>query len=364
MEPGGTAPQSRTVSVGAPLHPWLESSSLRRTRTRGVAAVLDVSSVTRSEVETADPEVARQWIADAYTEVSPRLSGDLADFRMRVTSQVTDRFRIDDLVHTTSGEAGIAPYRSLVVHRVRSGRHRMTMGAQSIDRGTGETGVMDPWRPASMTWEALEIESVALDLWNLQAVGAELSGLRPDQVRFGLGVPLSGPLAAYWARTVDHVRRHVLADDAVVAAPLVRAEAFRQLATAVLAVFPNSALDALDDPLGPRAGSADPATIRRAVEFMDANAHRDIDITQIAEAARIGPRGLQHAFRRHRGQTPLEYLRSVRMAGAHRDLRAADPSRGDTVGAIVAKWGFTNPGRFAADYRRVHGCSPSATLRR
>ncbi|MHC1559020.1 helix-turn-helix transcriptional regulator [Actinomycetospora sp. C-140] len=318
----------------------------------------------RTEVETTDPEVAREWIADAYTEVTPRLSGDVTDFRMRVTSLVTDRFRIDDLVHTMHGEAGTAPYGGLVVQRVRSGGFRTTMGPHSVTREAGELAVMDPWRPGTTVWEPLDIESVVLDLRALQTVGAELSGLPPERVRVELGVPLSEALGSYWARTVEHVRRHVLVDDEVLAAPLVRAEAFRQLATAALAVFPNSALETLGDPCGPLAGGAEPATIRRAVEFMDANAHRDIDITQIAGAARIGTRGLQHAFRRHRGQTPLEYLRTVRMDAVHRELQAGDPTRGDTVGAIVAKWGFTNPGRFAVDYRRVHGYSPSDALRR
>ncbi|WP_285657027.1 AraC family transcriptional regulator [Actinomycetospora sp. NBRC 106375] len=318
----------------------------------------------RTELDTTDPDMARQWIADAYTEVAPRLSGDLADFRMRVTSLVTDRFRIDDLVHTMRGETDTAPYQSLVVHRVRSGCSRTAMGSRSTTCRAGDISLMDPCRAGTSAWDPIDLESVALDLRGVQVVGAELSGLPADRVRFGLCEPLDGALRSYWARTVDHVRYHVLVDEQVVASPLVRAEAFRQLATAALAAFPNSALDALHDPLGPPPGNGDPATVRRAIEFMDANAHREIDITQIAAAARIGPRGLQHAFRRHRGQSPLEYLRMVRMDAAHRDLQDADPTRGDTVGAIVAKWGFANPGRFAVDYRRVHGRSPSDTLRR
>ncbi|WP_372460725.1 helix-turn-helix domain-containing protein [Actinomycetospora endophytica] len=51
------------------------------------------------------------------------------------------------------------------------------------------------------------------------------------------------------------------------------------------------------------------------------------------------------------------------MEGAHRDLEAADPTRGDTVGAIAARWGFAHPGRFAIDYRRSYGRSPGETLR-
>ena len=114
-------------------------------------------------------------------------------------------------------------------------------------------------------------------------------------------------------------------------------------------------------------GSADitvPAVVRRAVEFIDGNAHRDISSAEIAEAARIGVRGLQVAFQQSRSETPSAYLRQVRMHGAHRDLAAGDPTRGDTVGAVAARWRFANVGRFSTAYRHLFGCTPSATLRR
>jgi transcriptional regulator GlxA family with amidase domain len=108
----------------------------------------------------------------------------------------------------------------------------------------------------------------------------------------------------------------------------------------------------------------EPAVVRRAVEFIDANAHRPIALADIAEAARIGVRGLQSSFRQHRHETPVGYLRRVRMDGAHRDLVAGDPTLGDTVGGIAGRWSFKGAGRFAGEYRRIFGCSPGDTLRR
>ena len=147
------------------------------------------------------------------------------------------------------------------------------------------------------------------------------------------------------------------------AEPLVRATVVQQLASALLATFPNTALDALTDPFAHGDGNGEPATVRRAVDYMDAHAHQDIGLTEIAEAARIGARSLQLAFRRHRDMTPLEYLRRVRLEHAHRDLRDGDPTRGDRVEAIAARWGFAHPGRFSVVYREHYGRSPSATLR-
>lgn len=106
-----------------------------------------------------------------------------------------------------------------------------------------------------------------------------------------------------------------------------------------------------------------PATVVRAVAFIDVHASRDITLIEIADAARLGTRALQLVFRTHYDSTPLEYLRHVRMARAHADLQQADPTLGATVGSVATRWMFTNPGRFAGQYRRRYGCSPGKTLR-
>ncbi|MEV7554648.1 helix-turn-helix domain-containing protein [Amycolatopsis sp. NPDC089917] len=66
---------------------------------------------------------------------------------------------------------------------------------------------------------------------------------------------------------------------------------------------------------------------------------------------------------RHLGTTPMAYLRKARMDCAHRDLLAASPPH-DTVAAIAARWGFSNPGRLAAAHRAAFGHPPSHTLHR
>jgi transcriptional regulator GlxA family with amidase domain len=57
----------------------------------------------------------------------------------------------------------------------------------------------------------------------------------------------------------------------------------------------------------------------------------------------------------------MAHLRRVRLERVHADLLAADPDR-TTVGAVAARWGFADPGRFARQYREVYGRAPSATL--
>jgi transcriptional regulator GlxA family with amidase domain len=181
----------------------------------------------------------------------------------------------------------------------------------------------------------------------------------PSRVVFTAPQPSSPELAGYWDAVLRHVHDDVLADDALIGDPLVVADVAQRLAAAVLTVFPNTARDR--DHAEPH--WTGPAVLRRAMEFMDEHAHEPISIDDVAAAARVGPRALQQAFRRHRGTTPLEYLREVRMERAHRDLTDADPTRGDTVAAAAARWGFPHAGRFSVQYRERYGRSPRTTLR-
>lgn len=207
------------------------------------------------------------------------------------------------------------------------------------------------------------MQTVTLDHDAVTRTAADLTGLEPEAVTFTSAAPTSNALAEYWCRLAAHVFDDVLDSDALMASPLVRANTLRQLAATLLATFPNTALDALTAPDARDGHGPGPATVRRAVEFIHAHAHEDIGLAEITDAARIGARSLQLAFRHHRDTTPLEYLRRVRLEYAHRDLQAADPTRGDRVETIAARWGFGHPGRFSVLYRKQYGRSPSATLR-
>lgn len=108
----------------------------------------------------------------------------------------------------------------------------------------------------------------------------------------------------------------------------------------------------------------EPATLRRALAYLEEHADREVDVADVAAAAGLGVRGLQMAFRRWRDTTPLAYLRDVRLARAHQELQAVDArTGGETVADIAARWHFAHPGRFSVTYRERYGCSPSETLR-
>lgn len=177
-------------------------------------------------------------------------------------------------------------------------------------------------------------------------------------VRFCEFRPVDAAATQMWKDTVTFVKNTVL-DDAAAVSPLVLGQAGRLLAAATLAAFPNTAAGARS--AGDRTDHQ-PVLLRRAVDFIEANAGNDIALADIADAVHVSSRAVQYMFRRHLDTTPLQYVRRLRLAHAHGDLVAGNPLD-DTVSAIATRWGFAHTGRFAVQYRQTYGHSPHETLR-
>jgi AraC-like DNA-binding protein len=323
-----------------------------------------VSEPVAYEFATEDPERAYEMICARYAESTIALSGHRERFRLRVQGTDTDRFTFERMQQTVAFRTDTSPSGALFVARPRAGRCEIATSEQEVRFGAGETVLVDPHRPLRVLLDDVDYDVVRVDLAATLQLAADLSGLRPESVRFSLSRPVSPARERHWHAVTDHLRRDVLGDAEVAAHPLARAEALRLLAGALISTFPNSALDALDDPTRGDPGAVEPAVVRRAVDYIEAHAGEPIDVGDIAAAAGIGPRGLQHSFRRHRDTTPREHLRRVRLERAHRDLQDGDATRGDTVATIARRWGFAHLGRFTAAYRERYGATPGGTLRR
>lgn len=143
--------------------------------------------------------------------------------------------------------------------------------------------------------------------------------------------------------------------------PLGRPIVARPLARSVMAAFLYAAEHPFRDLLAARPEMPRPATTSAAVDLLESEPEWPWTVTDVAERVGVTTRGLQAGFARHVGVAPMTYLRQVRLARAHDELRSADPTR-RSVADIAGRWGFTHLGRFAATYRARYGCSPSQTL--
>jgi AraC-like DNA-binding protein len=104
-----------------------------------------------------------------------------------------------------------------------------------------------------------------------------------------------------------------------------------------------------------------PASLTRALRWLDDRLDEPVQVETLAMVAGVRPRTLEAHFRLYLKTTPLGWVRRVRLARARQQLLAA--GRDDSVTVIAQANGFSQLGRFAAQYRQRFGEYPSQTLR-
>lgn len=104
----------------------------------------------------------------------------------------------------------------------------------------------------------------------------------------------------------------------------------------------------------PKLSPEAPSWLRRAREMLNDVWNQSVSIEDIAGAVGVHPSHLNRVFRAHMNQTPGEYLRTIRMERATREVLATDLP----LKAIAAHAGFSDQAHFTREFRRTHGQSP------
>ena len=310
-------------------------------------------------METRDPEEGRAALERAYRRLhlpQPEATGFQLSLATTAYGPLTaQRVRLSGW---DSGGANDSTGLLRIGH-LTHGRFLLRSDRTEV---TGGPVFLFPAGPYAARWEDLGLSTLTVDTALVEDYARALTGRTDFRLRFTGHHPRTDAHTRYWQATAGQVLQHVLTDTIAATSPLLLEESLRSLTTAVLQTFPSTFLDTIADPAPSE--QAHPEAVRRAIAFIEAHLAEPIGLPEIATAARISPRGLQAAFRRHLDTTPLGYLRTVRIDAAHRDLLAADPTAGTTVTSVATRWGFGHPGRIAAVYRSQYGESPTDTLHR
>ncbi|GAB2581208.1 hypothetical protein Aab01nite_58210 [Paractinoplanes abujensis] len=316
--------------------------------------------VTTTAAELTDVDAIEGFLSDAYGS-DLRIRSDLDHPLLRFCRADAGAFALDRLDQSAVLDFQVAPMNKVVIARMSSARVQRTCADSDRQYEVGDIFLGSyPDLPYTARLQPGELTNCVIDLAEIAKVAATAPGRLPRPIRFTSLDPISPAAAARWWTTRSYAADLLDNPDAA-AAPLVLASVAQLLAAATLAAFPNTALT---DPTIEDRHDAHPASLRRAIAFIDDNAHRDISPADIAAAAYVTIRALQLVFRRYLDTTPTAYLRQVRLHHAHHDLRTADSTSGATVSAVGARWGFANHSRFTAEYRAAYGTTPSQTLRR
>jgi AraC-like DNA-binding protein len=311
----------------------------------------------RLKFATGDPEKALPVLGEFFPDA--RMKNPHGDFAFELMSAESDLFSVVHYhLHSPSSSSSVDTAGTLTLGLVETG---------AVDLGTSRNTLdtTAPWlfpqEAVRGDWDDVTITALTIAIPAAVQFSRSLIGDERFRLRFSGNAPISAERARQWASLVRYFRQAVSEDSPMVTSELVASSAFSHLIATLLATFPNNTMEAkaLNSP-----ERALPSTLRRAIEYMESNAHRPIGIEDIAREARLSIRGLQYAFRTSLDTTPTAYLRRIRLAGAHRSLQMASPEGGSTVATIALEWGFAHPGRFAAQYRSAYGVTPRRTLDR
>lgn len=245
------------------------------------------------------------------------------------------------------------------IGHMRGGRALFRTGPEEVRVPPGDVFVLN--QPDACLGGAVAdavIDFAVLEPGLLHEV-AQNASTEPGPVRILASHPVSGVVGGRWARTLA-VARDLVTSPLALKSDLFTAQVSRLVAAATLETFPNTAMG--DTGIADRR-DAHPATLRRAVAFIEANPQNDVSVADIDRATRTSVRMVQLAFRRYLNTTLMRYLQQVRLHQASDELRVASPGGPVTVTSVAARWGFSTPARFSLLYRQEFGLTPVQTLR-
>ena len=217
--------------------------------------------------------------------------------------------------------------------------------------------VLNPHQPTTMIWEEGTRQIlVQIDRRAMQDHLSEQLGSSADRpLTFTGALDLTHGAGA----ALRHLVLYLVAEADASKAPIGAGLMGRAVESAILSGLLEAHQHDYAAHLGRRRAAPRSRHMRLAEGYIEAHLDQPLTLEDIAAAAGISPRGLQLAFRQHRGTTPLGFWRDRRLALAHADLLAGS----DSVTEVALRWGFAHFGRFSTAYRDRYGLSPRDTLR-
>jgi len=321
------------------------------------------SLVERSTFSTADCGEAYAFLRDAYVDhrltyapagedfaltVSRAQSGDVSASRVTATMEYGGRSEQSDAIIMGVVVAGRFEYRSRIDECVGL---------------AGDTIAVPYSEKADSRMHDPDIINVLVPMERVTQAALENFGPLAEPLAFTSVTPVSRAMNRYFGSIVGMVADQMLSPgDSAFDHPLIARQLVDAAMSALLNGFANSTMT---DDYRPDPAACGPAAVRRAVDYIDEHAAEPFSVAEAAEAAGVQAGELRAAFVRDHDTSPMEYLRRVRLDGAHRDLSARTPGGDDTVATVAAiahRWGFADARLFAAFYRAVYGRAPGVTL--
>lgn len=237
------------------------------------------------------------------------------------------------------------------------GRSCIRVGRELVRADPHTAGVISPSLPLELDWEqGCEQFLIKIPRVRLEEVARRYLGLNLERpIEFAATLALDSPQGRAWQHQVGSLLAYGAQPPGELDGWL------RQVEDNLLLHLFHTQPGNYSQQLRLGCAPAGSRRVQRAEDFMRAHLDEALTLEQIAGAACVSVRSLTQAFRDERGQSPMQFLKQIRLEAAHAALQAAPP--GTLVSDVALRFGFGHLGRFCADYKARFGCNPSQSLR-
>lgn len=179
-----------------------------------------------------------------------------------------------------------------------------------------------------------------------------------EVIDFDFGLDLTSGAGLSLLHAVRFLADELNRPDGLATMPLAREQLEAFVMTQLLHAGRHQYTDALRAPAeGARLGRLAPI-----VEYMQAHADEPLTPQDLARVGYMSVRTLHASFQQSFGESPMAYLRRIRLDHVRAELVRSSSSE-VCVTDVSMKWGFLHQSRFAQQYRERFGELPSQTLR-
>ncbi|MCP5193787.1 MAG: AraC family transcriptional regulator [Pseudomonadales bacterium] len=225
----------------------------------------------------------------------------------------------------------------------------------------GQAVVAGPYQQFATEWTAdcskllIKIENSALENYLSTLLGRRQIRALDFEMRIDLAAGSSSSLL----RVVRWILEEMDQPDSLFnSAPLAGQQCQRMLMWALLYSQPNN----YSEELAARQLVQIPHYVLQTEQYIHEHYTEAMSLEQLVEQSNVSERTLLEGFKRFHDVSPMKLLKLTRLDYVHLALKEADPATSNVTDIAMAA-GFSQLGKFSAEYKERFGVSPSETLK-
>jgi AraC-like DNA-binding protein len=312
--------------------------------------------IEKLRLRTADLDEAVDAVTRVYCPHSLHFHGSNRGVSSELEVSSAGPLRIVDLKYSAPVHVDAGDFKRLMLMMSCTGGSAWArQGRSEASWMSGQTLPLSPDVSSQLAFDAdFAQRSVRVDLALLDELCARRLGRGlDDPVRFLL-TPFSRELEKAWQSAMNLALGY---EAAGIALPPRTAKAFDEfMLSLLLDLAPHNYSDDIKVPHPVAA----PRMLREAERLMR-EADGVASVHEIAAALAISVRSLEAGFREWKHETPVAFMRRLRLAAAREQL--SNPGARTTVADVALSCGFLHLSRFAQYYRAAFNEHPGETLR-